>query len=445
MKFIKISFIVAIAVAACFGLASTSFAFHGGGVAACESCHTMHNSLDNTAMGVNGRTTNVAYLLKGSDQSSTCLNCHGKGSTLSGYHISTENIVGAPATGNGELPQQLTPGGDFSWIKVKYGTKTSATAAGAGDRRGHNIVAADFSFNADTKKVGNVAPGGSYPVSELHCSSCHDPHGRYRRTSDTDETFETTGGAIEDSGSYDESPAPSGGYAVGAYRLLAGIGYKPASLSAPITFGAESPVAVVPKSYNRSEAASETHVAYGSGMSEWCGNCHGSFVENNFVSGVDGHTHPAGNAATMGGGTNGIIYQNYNAYVKTGDMSGGDQYMSLVPFEVGTASDFGTLKSQATTTDAIGKAIDATATSNVMCLSCHRAHASGFDSMLRFPIVEHMTDLDVDGTTVIYYGRTDGAEHGMTNAQVQKALYDRPASNFGAFQRSLCNKCHAKD
>ena len=54
--------------------------FHAGGVAACDGCHVMHNASNGVA-----RSTRVApwtnavpaFLLQGSDQSSTCLLCHG--------------------------------------------------------------------------------------------------------------------------------------------------------------------------------------------------------------------------------------------------------------------------------------------------------------------------------------------------------------------------------
>ena len=34
---------------------------------------------------------------------------------------------------------------------------------------------------------------------------------------------------------------------------------------------------------------------------------------------------------------------------------------------------------------------------------------------------------------------------GWTQAQYSKAMYDRPATKFAFSQRSMCNKCHAKD
>jgi len=108
-----------VAVAVAFGAFATStYAFHSGGVAECEGCHSMHNSFEGSA-NVTGTTYGAGsgiYLLKAQDQSGACLNCHGAGTTLSGYHVSTSGI---PTTLNsGAIPAQLTPGGDFSWLKV---------------------------------------------------------------------------------------------------------------------------------------------------------------------------------------------------------------------------------------------------------------------------------------------------------------------------------------
>jgi len=73
-----------------------------------------------------------------------------------------------------------------------------------------------------------------------------------------------------------------------------------------------------------------------------------------------------------------------------------------------------------------------------MCLSCHRAHASGFNSMLRYDPTSFMTTVDTTGATV-YSTASDG------NAMLTAAYYGRPASSFVGYQRALCNKCHAKD
>jgi hypothetical protein len=122
MKLRKSLFVVA-AVLMVFGMSGAAFAFHGGGVAECEGCHTMHNSLNGDVMTrqtTTGFTQNSLvvgeagpYLLQGTDQSSTCLNCHAQPDTApKSYHILT---LGQP------MPTQRTPGGDFAWLTAVGG------------------------------------------------------------------------------------------------------------------------------------------------------------------------------------------------------------------------------------------------------------------------------------------------------------------------------------
>jgi len=83
MKIVKISLIVVAVALLSFGLSTNSFAFHSGGVAECEGCHSMHNSLEGTT-NVTGRTFAEGtgpYLLKANDQSGSCLNCHNAADT----------------------------------------------------------------------------------------------------------------------------------------------------------------------------------------------------------------------------------------------------------------------------------------------------------------------------------------------------------------------------
>lgn len=296
MKVIKLSFIVALAVLALVGISATSYAFHDGGVARCEGCHTMHNSFQGTSMIVAGGAANPLasnmYLLVGADQSSTCLSCHGKGNTLSGYHVSTQSVTTTLASG--QIPQQMTPGGDFSWVKISY--KTSGTkGSGFGERHGHNIIASNYGYTADL--TNTQAPGATtqYLASQLSCISCHDPHASARRDSTGAVVYRPTSGtypAIASSGSYGD-PIPAGD-AVGVYRFLGGVGYKPKSVTTGPSFVNNPPLAVAPSTYNRGEGTAETHVAYGSGMSQWCGNCHDQMVSLAYASGVAGHPHPAG-------------------------------------------------------------------------------------------------------------------------------------------------------
>jgi hypothetical protein len=113
----------------------------------------------------------------------------------------------------------------------------------------------------------------------------------------------------------------------------------------------------------------------------------------------------------------------------------------MVPFEMGT-NDYNKLKTTANSTgaDRSGPTMEA----NVMCLTCHRAHASGWDSMTRW---------NMQSEFIVYNGRYPGIENGApadvaqgrTSMEIQKTFYDRPARYYAYYQRSLCNKCHAKD
>ena len=313
-----------LAIAAISAVALNAYAFHSGGVAECEGCHTMHNSFENKPMEAEGVGRSIGpalglqqfqagpYLLKGSDQSSACLNCHNaKDTAPSSYHISTDSSMLAP----GVPPVEMTPGGDFAWLKKTYDVTirgTTTPGGNAGERHGHNIVAMDYGYEADA--VQSVAPGGAgYPANKLACSSCHDPHGKYRR--DSTNTISTTGLPIFNSGSYQNSANPIAGVsAVGMYRLLGGVGYQPKSVPGAFAFMNPPPVAVVNSTYNRSEATGQTHVAYGQGMSEWCSNCHGAMHLDTYVSGTPKLVHPAGNGAKL----TAAIAANYNAYVQLG-------------------------------------------------------------------------------------------------------------------------------
>jgi hypothetical protein len=228
MKIAKISMLLVAVVAVVFGLSTTSFAFHSGGVAECEGCHSMHNSFEGSA-NVTGRTFaqgTGAYLLKANDQSGACLNCHNAADTApSSYHISTNGVTAYDSTS----PVEMTPGGDFAWLKKTMTFVVRGnTTTNDGARHGHNVIAADFGYVADD--LLTAAPGGTYPAENLACSSCHDPHGRYRRFADN--SYATTGLPIFNSGSYNNSANPTAGVsAVGAYRILGGIGYQPKSLT----------------------------------------------------------------------------------------------------------------------------------------------------------------------------------------------------------------------
>ena len=439
MKFLKF------AVAAVFALTfSNAYAFHSGGVAECEGCHSMHNSFDGSP-NVTGRTFaqgTGGYLLKANDASGSCLNCHAAADTApSSYHIATLGINPYDSTS----PVEMTPGGDFAWLKKTMNVVIRGTTAidgNPGERKGHNIVAADFGYVADGTLT--TAPGGAgYPASTFSCISCHDPHGKARRFADG--TYANTGLPIWNSGSYNNSKDPIASVsAVGAYRILGGTGYQPKSLTGSFAFANQVPSAVVASSYNRVESVAQTGIAYGQGMSEWCANCHGSMLQGTFTSGMAGLRHPAGNGAKL----TADVVANYNTYVKSGVMTNVTAtaaFSTLAPFQMNTL-DRTVLKPAAVTSNALtNQNMPAASTgSSVSCLSCHRAHATAFESMLRTHYVNEFITVADTGNNAIY-DSVNGRGTGYSQAQQQTAYYGRPATVFGPYARSYCNKCHAKD
>jgi hypothetical protein len=394
MKFLRFGLVITVAAVISLGFGGIAMAFHDGGVAHCDGCHTMHNSEDGESIidgGVVG-TAGISLTL-GSDPSSVCLNCH-KGSSGS-YRVLTSD------------GSNLYPGGDFFWQdKTVQWTRRGSLVTRNGYSFGHSIIAADYGLTNDPDL--GTAPGGTYPSSQLYCSSCHDPHGKKINKS----------GPIVASGSYRNNWDTYAGQELGNYRILADIGYSPGTSG--VTFTARPPIATTP-SFGGYPEADDSHTDYGSGMSEWCANCHTGFLNQSIAT----HRHVAGDNA----GLTAQIAANYNSYVKTGDLTGNqaNSYWALVPFERGT--------NDPTATDPTSTAGPTSA--NVACISCHRAHVSAFPNAGRW---DFETEFIVDS-------HPQAGDGGTWNvADPLAPYYNRdPQTTWGDGQRSFCNKCHVQD
>lgn len=426
MKALKLSLVIMAAALLTIGLSGMAYAFHSGGVADCDGCHSMHLP-----------KTGGTALLQGTDYSSTCLNCHANAASGS-YHVMTYPFPGA-----GAAPVDYNVGGDFAWLQKTYTyAGHGAPVTENGQDHGHNVVAQDFGMTSDTNLT--ASPGGTFPSAKLACNSCHDPHGKYRRIGgDTTYTIGTTGAPIIASGSSNTSPVPTAAQAVGSYRLLAGQNYSQDAGTTAISYPGV-PIASAPGYGAIETAATETRVAYGVGTvsgsttwGHWCATCHGTYHSTgNYVHPIDQ-------------GLSTAIINNYGNYVSSGIMTGtaASSYLSLVPFAT-NSGDYAVLKPLAKNA---APGAGPSSGDQVNCLSCHRAHASGFQYMLRWGMnYEFITIADGSGNAE-YPGTDNGAAataaQGRTSAEWQAAYYGRPASAFGAsgYQRVLCNKCHAQD
>jgi hypothetical protein len=333
-------------------LASPCAAFHDGGVAQCDGCHTMHNSEDGALVDPDAPDGNP-WLLVDSTPSDVCLGCH----------ASSLGAVFADASGGNDptLGHVERGGGNFLYLLEDNLNDAHGGAQSpiSGDAAGHNLDAPGYGLAADG--ILTSAPGGAFPASRLGCTSCHDPHGN------------------------------------GEFRLLYGGGQVAQDFYA---FIEDAPDAEGISLFSGSEDATY-HSAYRGGMSAWCGNCHGEFHQQDTRL-----VHPSGQ--TIGA----TLATQYNLYNGTLDPLGGDAanaYLPQVPFE-----DASMLPSSNAGPGA---------TSQVSCVSCHRAHASSAPNAGRWDF--SVTFLD-----------DDGAESGS---------FALPNPYASADQRSLCNKCHLKD
>jgi hypothetical protein len=365
MKCRSVYCITTLTVAVLLCTAATAPAFHDGGVGYCDGCHSLHDSESVDPDGNSG-----SALLKGSDPSSTCLGCHAD-------HNHEYAIFN-------EISPVRTAGGDFAWLQSRSGQEES------GRNHGHNVIAADFGLEEDG--ILQSAPGGSYPAAGLQCTSCHDPHGKV--SGSTEQT------AISGSGSYGDTAADSETVA-GNFRLLGGVGYTENGRTSGFIYG--PPAAVAPPAANGPESDGN-HTAYGMGMSEWCANCHVDLLAGESAAGAA--KHPAGNGVKLSE----QMLARYNSYISTGNLSGNraSAYASQVPFEIGS-DDHSRLDPSST------EGPDSTA--NVMCLTCHRAHASAFANSGRW---------DFSST---FLATSEPPEDG----------------GYRAWQRQLCAKCHPYD
>jgi hypothetical protein len=333
------------------------------------------------------------WLIKGTDPSSICLNCHYGTGAPESHHVASPD------------GSALTPGGDFYWLTKDFAWSNGTSPS---ETHGHNVTALDFGFTQDPTLL--QAPGGSYYASDLGCNSCHDPHGQVQGG--------TAQGSlpIRASGSYGEVATSTA--IPGNFRLLGDGEYDGGEQSGGYSFANDAPVAM----QNPLEPFGErdgSHVDYGSGMSEWCANCHAGFYNN---PGHPAHiNHPSGDSVHLRN-----LADTYNAYVRTGDISGtkATAYLQFVPFERG---DTDVTKLDPTSSE--GPA----GNSNVMCLTCHRAHASAFTDAGRWDLtVEYLRD-----------SHPQEGDVGVTGNDVYYSYYGRGIElEFGTGQRRFCEKCH---
>ncbi len=280
-----------------------------------------------------------------------CLNCHQTG---------TGNTWGLDPA----LPGPQYGGGPFVFLAEDNLGDGPADGIVPGHAAGHNVVSLANGTVADPRH--GTGPGGSFPSSALACTSCHDPHGKGA----TFRLLRGAGTVISNGQSYPfTNAAPQG---------------EGASLEQP-----ESPT---------------NHSAYRAGVSDWCANCHASYLDNHGSASGSPFRHPVN--VPIGA----TVAATYNAYQGTGQPGGAGLGASIpeVALESATATPSGS------------GMVDASA--RITCLSCHRAHASSAPAAGRWDF--HITTW---------------AEEGVKSGSFR---LPNPYPAAGLAQRQLCDKCH---
>jgi predicted CXXCH cytochrome family protein len=336
---------------------------------ACSNCHTMHDSQDNANEGDAGALT---QLLKAG-----CVTCHtgphGSGGDGRNDSYSAPVVLDTvdPSTQGGTA---TLAGGDFYWVNA------------GSDAKGHDVIDLPGISGVDSN-IGITPPGwdqgattgktidsktlqvtgGAGWSSQLTCAGTFGCHG----TRDAAGFSGLTGAHHGNAGTADQVTAPT--TIAGSYRFLGGIlglehtnhNYNESASAHNEYYGADD------TSAERDDDATTTY-ANDDTMSFFCAECHGMF-HGKVVASAAAISSPWVRHPTDIVMPNSGAFDDYNS---DNDDNTAGNYSLVAPVARGAvpAAASATVTPGATTsTGAI-----------VMCLSCHRAHGSPEDDLLRF-------------------------------------------------------------
>lgn len=300
----------------------------------CSNCHTMHNSQNGSSMNFDGSTTPNEVLLR-----ATCLGCHSEANGTSWKN----GVSGAPVVLNTVEPTYNTAkglaGGNFYYVSTTV------------DNTGHNVLPG----NPDGTLV-NTPPGGSFPSGgtysgQLRCAGTRGCHGHNAgQSGDTAVDNQIMG--IKGAHHGNDTP-PLGGSLTNVadnYRFLLGIKGRE---------DADWEEDVVNTSHNEYQGA--TNFTTTTTISYLCGECHGN-------SGGGGFHNSTG----VGSASPWLRHPTDIALISTGEYANYTTYSMVAPI------------ARPDPDNVTNTTIVTPGTDIIMCLSCHRAHASPYFKMMRW-------------------------------------------------------------
>ena len=276
-----------------------------------------------------------------------CIGCHQGTNTTSSVVPFVLDTSAPPNYGNTGTSGNTLAGGNFYWVSTGL------------NRTGHNVAV----LAASDTEHGNLPPGGSALSSQLTCAGTTGCHGS---TSQTNPTMALFGSHHNN----DMTRWNDGTTTASSFRFLDGVQgledpdweYQPTSSSHNKYYGIDRT--------NENDS--------GGTISSLCARCHNNFhngsgqISAGIVSNNVWIRHPTdydmSNARSQGPSFSSSEYAAYNDYQGIGN-----PYSVLSPVATSDTSTTLNTSVYAQSDDAI-----------VMCLSCHRAHGSPFDGMLRW-------------------------------------------------------------
>lgn len=342
----------------------------------CVDCHTMHNSQDNLSMQISTTPTS------GVGAASTCVTCHNEPRAT----LLRMDCIGchAQAPGGGQsiidgIPQVMHQGADLAAGNYKYVGEVDAY--GLGISKGHNAhgwgLGSGVSFAIVTDFfLGNTPPGynssydpssgkyqTSYATDQIMCAGRNGCHGSRNTVGQLDAmkgTHHADDSARKFSASFDITTAPT---SVGnSYRFLSGVkGGEDSDWQQTTTTTNHNEY--YGENFSERSGGSQTFATVDT-ISELCAECHGDFHASAKVqnAGSEWIRHPVDIVLP-----DTAPYTGYTVYSTQTPL--GRQVLS------GASASAGVTRSN-TPTD--GSA------DTVICLSCHRAHASLYPDALRW-------------------------------------------------------------
>lgn len=402
----------------------------------CTDCHTLHGSEDGAAVsagaaGVGNWAGSGGYreLLKKGDWTDMCLSCHKQGYNTS----ATVDLPGVTNSGWVAPIVMTTDGVDPVGISMPAGDFYYSNAF---PERGHNPAFTKGSMATATSKLmapdptlGSTPPGGAIADGEWSCHSCHGMHSRFssgytayrqikRKVNNIVISGDVTGFGVENqagnAGATNASYEPLKSNTRGDLGVT-GLVYSNLRKDGQALQGADL----------FADSSDTNKNVYQGGFSSFCSACHGDF------HGGNGEAEGTDNAKTHAGGawikhptnltmeTNATRKYGMSTYKVTVTNAQGNNpnpvgYDWKYPL-VKADADFSVTSTIASATDPASLAV----TDRIMCLTCHKAHASKFDNMTRW---------DTNAHSFIASGATD--------FEGDVSIGDNPA--YG------CGKCHQK-